>query len=324
MKRKSSLWTMLLVFTSVMLIANGCAPGSSQPMSTQPEAASINAATQEPTNPPAITATEGVKHQSTPGELPSTKPVSLGDQDSSVTAAKKMSSDGDRFLKDWFERPFNANTMDTYYPYLDIVGMSILEDTNWVYVDIQLKNTDEAGHLPGRYGVELDLDQDGRGDWLILASAPVSTDWSVQGVQVWQDSNTDVGNAHPIQSDPPQQGNGYDQFVFDQGVGQDPDLAWSRISSQNPASVQIAFKQSLLGGDKFYLIGGWAGTDALNPAWFDLNDHFTYEEAGAADPGFELFYPIKELAQLDNTCRIAIGSIPAGNEPGLCQTIQLK
>jgi len=42
--------------------------------------------------------------------------------------------------------------------------------------------------MGGNYGVELDLDVDGRGDWLVLASKPTST-WSTLGVRVWQDTD---------------------------------------------------------------------------------------------------------------------------------------
>ena len=61
----------------------------------------------------------------------------------------------------------------------------------------------------------------------------------------------------------------------------------------------------------------WAGS-SLDPAIFDINDHFTHEQAGAADRGFEIYYPIKGVSEIDNTCRIAIGFEPTGNEPGSC------
>jgi hypothetical protein len=66
----------------------------------------------------------------------------------------------------------------------------------------------------------------------------------------------------------------------------------------------------------------WAGTN-LDPALFDFNDHMTHAQAGAAEASLENFYPIKGLAELDNTCSMAIGFEPRGNEPGLC-TIFIK
>ena len=62
-------------------------------------------------------------------------------------------------------------------------------------------------------------------------------------------------------------------------------------------------------------------TVGLFTALFDLNDHFTHEQAGAADPGLEYFYPIKALAEMDNACRMPVGFQPTGEEPGLCPAL---
>jgi len=66
------------------------------------------------------------------------------------------------------------------------------------------------------------------------------------------------------------------------------------------------------------MIGVWAGNAILDPTMFDLNDRFTHEQAGAALIEFEYFYPIKALAELDNTCRVPIGSQPNYIVPGMC------
>lgn len=69
------------------------------------------------------------------------------------------------------------------------------------------------------------------------------------------------------------------------------------------------------------MINMWTGHGNLDPAIFDFSDHFTHEQAGAADPGFPNFYPIKSVFELDNSCRMAVGFNPTGNEPGLCATL---
>ena len=259
-----------------------------------------------------------IQHLSVPAELPTEESLAFGDQDTSEYAAKKIAPNGDRFTKGWFERPFNANTMDTYYPYLDIQRVAVFQDAEWFFGTIEVKGPDEAQGFPATYGLEIDLDTDGRGDFLFLAVAPAKGEWSVTGVSVYQDGKKDVGNQLVVGSDPPQTGDGFEDSVFDQGQGGDPDAAWSRLV--DPNTIQIAFKKSLLGDDPAFMISGWAGMDELNPAWFDLNDHFTHEQAGAADPGFPLFYPIKELEKLDNTCRMPVGFDARGTEPGLCPT----
>lgn len=62
----------------------------------------------------------------------------------------------------------------------------------------------------------------------------------------------------------------------------------------------------------------WAGGEDFAPALFDMNDAFTHEQAGTSLKELEYFYPVKELSELDNVCRMAIGFQPIGNEPGLC------
>jgi len=71
-----------------------------------------------------------------------------------------------------------------------------------------------------------------------------------------------------------------------------------------------------------YMVNMWTGHATLDPTLFDYSDHYTHEQAGAADPGLPTFYPIKAVHELDNSCRMAVGFQPKGNEPGLCQVIQ--
>jgi hypothetical protein len=164
------------------------------------------------------------------------------------------------------------------------------------------------------------MDLDGKGDWMVTASSPSSTEWTTNGVQVFQDANHDVGATIAMFSDKHATSDGFETKVFDQGQGSDPDTAWLRVTPDNPNMVQIALKRSLVGNDDTYMMNMWAGNSLMDPALFDFSDHFTYEQAGAADPGFEIYYPIKAVAELDNSCRMAIGFKPTGKEPGLCPT----
>jgi hypothetical protein len=264
-----------------------------------------------------MTPTASVVHK----DIPTGPADSLGkgtDQDSSATADKNRAPGGDTYINNILERPFNSDTMDVYYPEIDIQQMALGEDDIWVYVTIALRGTDQTGHFSGIYGLEIDVDTDGRGDFLILGSNPIAGDWSTDGVQAWTDSNDDVGNHAVPTSDPPQDGDGYDTLLFDSGIGDDPDTAWSRVSPDDPNSVQIAVKKSLF-NDIAYLWGVWAGK-SLNPGWFDLNDHFTFEEAGSPIVDYAIYYPLKLLAEVDNTCRLPAGFQPLGNEPALCST----
>jgi hypothetical protein len=256
-----------------------------------------------------------------PVNLPGERENQAGDPDSSANASRKLVSEGEKFVRGIYERPFNSETMDTYFPWMDIVDTQGFQDDEWGFATITLSNTDTNGKLPGTYGVELDLNKDGRGEWLILASNPASTQWSTQGVQTWTDTNGDVGGAIPASADEHSPGDGYDSLVFDEGKGDKPDDAWSRVSPDDSRTVVIAFKLSAFGDPASFAMGAWAGSkDSLDPSLFDFNDNMSHMDAGSPLP--DLFvYPLKGLSEIDNTCRIAIGFTPTGNEPGLCETI---
>jgi hypothetical protein len=142
--------------------------------------------------------------------------TTLHDADSSKTAAELRANGGDQYALNLFERPFNGYEMNTYYPDIDIIGASEAQDSQWLYVTINLAGR-SGDSLMGNYGVELDINGDGRGDYLITSLTP-GKDWSVNGVRIWQDKNKDVGNSVPLISDLPQTGDGYETLIFDQGT----------------------------------------------------------------------------------------------------------
>jgi hypothetical protein len=283
-----------------------------------------------PTNPPTLvpvvpgstteaTATvQSIQHAAVPGEPPGERTSFATDQDSFITSPEKRAPGGDRFTFGRYERPFNGTAMDVYFLEVDIQEASSYQDATWIYYSITVKGRDSNLALSGKYGVEFDSDIDGRGDWLLLASEPASSEWTTDGVEVWYDSNNDVGGSVSVTADNQNAGNGYDTKIFDRGIGDDPDLAWVRIPSGQPYTIQFAIKLSLLNSNGVYMAGAWAGKDLLDPSLFDLNDHFTQEEAGSSLVEFEFFYPIKAIAEIDNVCRVAVGFFAQGGEPGLC------
>lgn len=315
-----TVWLPVFVILTALLACN--IPQSVAPTSE------VSGQNNLPTILPAATPTQPVRteiptstpivHTLMPGEPPASGIIEITDRDSSEYAAQHRANGGELFTTNLYERPFNANSMDTYFPDLDITRTRLSRDSQWVYVNIQLVGQNPSGGLPGDYGVELDLNVDGRGDVLLMAATPGAS-WSTDGVRVWQDGNQDVGAAYPIQSDAPVNGDGYETLVFDQGVGSDPDAAWARISPSDPNSVQIAFKRALISDDDHFTWGAWAINESmLNPAWFDYNDHFTAAEAGSPLSELTQYYPLKAFVEVDNTCRWAVGFTPTGSEPGIC------
>ncbi|MBN8580138.1 MAG: hypothetical protein J0L96_05660 [Anaerolineae bacterium] len=299
-----------------MLLISACNAGVGQPV-VEETSAVVNVPIVEQVQ--AATNTPAVQHAMIPAELPELQSGLAGDQDSSSTADENRAPAGDRFTFGRYERPFNASEMDVYYPGIDIQAASVFEDDNWVYGTIAIKE-DAASECSfnGRYGFEVDWNIDGGGDLLVLALTPSSTEWTTANVEVWFDENDDVGGALKNTSDEAtSQDDGYESQIFGGGIGEDPDMAWVRISPTDSCTVQIALKQAALEGN-MYLIGMWAGNDQLDPALFDHNDGVTHEQAGSPLKEFEFFYPLKEINELDNVCRMAVGFQPNGSEPGVC------
>lgn len=292
-----------------------------QTPATSPESFETPTATFTVTLTPEPSPTPTLEHRLIPGEVARPR-TALFDTISGDTAQQGKTNQppgGDEYRYNLYERPFNAETMDIFFPDLDIREAKIGPDETWMFITIYLYGLRaETNTLEGVYRLELDLDIDGRGDWLFEARAPLQETWAVQGVRVWEDTDNDVGGEKPCFFDPPQIENSYDRLVFDQGYHtDDPDLAWARFKPGIPPAVQIAFKYSLIANDERFMWGVWADQGVDQPQWYDYNDHFTYEEAGSPFPS-NRYYPIKAIAEVDNTCRWTYGFEPKGDEPCLC------
>lgn len=243
------------------------------------------------------------------------------DTNSKSTANQNCAPGGDEYQKNQYERPFTQADM-LYRPDVDIQRTEISYDSTFFYVKILLNGLNpETNTLQAAYGVELDTDKDGRGDYLIWASGPHKTKWAIEGVAAYKDTNNDVGANRPVYSDAPSSGNSYDMILFSNDMLQDPDAAWGRIAPNNPTEIQLAFKRSLVGSPQTFLWGVWADDGENDPKKLDYNDTFTSSEAGSPYPGAN--YPLKSLHTVDNTCREAFGFTPTGEEPGICHQLEV-
>ncbi len=271
--------------------------------------------TPEP-SPTPIPATATITHVLSPGE-PGGGLLNLTDVNASSSAPNGGVLLGDRYEAERFERPFDGPGM-VYLSDLDLTYAEIARDDAWYYFTLSLAGTSAEGDFEGSYAVELDLDLDGRGDFLVVVRAPTSTTWTTDDVQVYIDANDDVGGVTPLAADaPPASSDGFETMLFSSGSGDDPDLAWVRLGPVPELSIQIAFKQAMLGGDQSFLWGVWSFGGQFDAGLFDLNDRTTLEQAGSPVIG-STYYPIGDIAQVDNSCRMYYGFTPRGTEPGLC------
>ena len=219
-----------------------------------------------------------------------------------------------------YERPFNAGKQDEYYPELDILFAELGKDSNWYYLSLTVFAPPQDGQkYKGAYGVEIDLDRDGRGDVLILAQSPGSEGvgvWS-KNVQVWKDTNNDVGNQRPQKPDFPYEGDGYDSLEFDQGEDSDPDAAWVRVVHGEQTYIDIAFKPTVIDNADVFKWWAWADAETADNSIFDYHDAITNFEAGDAYQPLT-YFPANEIFAVDNTCAELWGEKAPADDPSYC------
>jgi len=232
------------------------------------------------------------------------------------TAAENRAPYGDSYDKNLFERPFLDDM--SYVPDLDIASYNLSMDKKFYFISIELVGTNPNNDLGIQYGVELDLDADGFGDYIVIAYPPYSAVWSTENVQVVRDSDHDTGGLSGARSDAPLPGDGYEQVIFDGGRGpdDDPDLAWVRINAGAKATVQFAFKVGLVEDGRF-MFGVISDGGLREIGDLDYVDRFTIEEAGSSVRDNKN-YPLKALFGVDNTCRTAQGFEGNWQEPQRC------
>lgn len=304
-----------LLFTLVILIllVQACnMPGNNQPPTEtfQPPTA-LPTLESPPTEPPAV-----VQHQVFPVLAPDSK--LLYDVDSSSTGSEKRAPYGDSYDINRLERPFLQDM--TYIADLDIRAFSLSEDADWYYLSIGLVGTDPNNPMGINYGVELDMNMDGFGDFLIQATPPYMDDWTADNVRIYADQNLNSAGLSSARSDVPFQSDGYEALIFDSkaGVGDDPDVAWVRINAGTYATVQFAFKKSWAGDAFMYGVFSDAGLKDVTK--LDYVDRFTEQEAGSPVRD-KKYYPLQALFAVDNTCQEVIGFTPTGYEPKLCPRV---
>jgi hypothetical protein len=159
---------------------------------------------------------------------------------------------------------------ESYAPLVDILMAEPGADQGWC--DVRIYTSPVAGSAPPalHYALELDLNLDGAGEILLLASDPAPDAWSVAGVQVWRNAKRNV--AGEAVGQPPPSGDVHESLPFDQGEGEDADLAGSRPVVEAAAVVELAAKKSLLEGRTPFAWWVWASSGPLDPGAFELVD----------------------------------------------------
>jgi hypothetical protein len=306
------------VFIS-LLIVSGCSPILAQQEMRANQTPTTDTTPVQQTNTPAVTPTikgtpgSGVSlTESHPGK-PHGSPQVIYDQVCRQSAQEKKAPGGDEFNNGRFERPFD-HAMG-YLPSLDIEKAELVRPENgWAYFSIYL--ADKPAPSPAVYELELDLNIDGRGDYLIQFPAPTGPEWAENRVKMWWDSDGDVGGQVINRNDPKGfRGSGFESLKIDAEAGKNNGKIWTRLQNN---TIQIAVYQDILGGSNAkFTWQPFTQGKPYPPSQFDLNDYYPAAKAGSAIAG-DMDYPLKELYAIDNTCKGLSGLDPSGSEQGVC------
>ncbi len=333
MKKFFSQITLVIVFALALAsCAPPAAPAVPTAAPTQPPPPTKAAPTLEPTAPPpaetvppptetapAPTATEAkppLEHKLVPVNF-GADPSIIHDHVSKDTAPEKRAPAGDDFTFGKLERPF-TDQME-YLPWLDIIDVSLSRRVDFMYFSLSLAGSPQgAPGEPPSYGFELDVNLDGRGDYLFRTTTVPSGEWGQDGLEIWQDTNDSVGGNNVIVSDPAPNGwEGYDKLLWQGGQEENPDLAWVRLLAGDVPRVEFAILPTLLKPNQIFLWGGFADGFWRDPGRFDYVDRFTHVQAGNAMKD-NSNYPLKAFYAYDNTCRAPSAFVANGAEPGVC------
>jgi hypothetical protein len=209
----------------------------------------------------------------------------------------------DYWNREMIERPADSAT-GTYVPSLDIIWSQAGKLEPWIFLKINVTNLADAPKTL-KAGFELDPDLDSRGEFLLTSNLPTSTTWSTDGVQVWQDTNQDNGGTTAFRYDQ-NTGDGYETLLFDSGVGDDADLAWSRISPKNANNIEFAFKAAVLPNQKVFGWWSWVGLQELTADKFELVDRADESQTWNIDNSCSWIFGTKPKPdQLINLCAVA-------------------
>ena len=229
----------------------------------------------------------------------------------------------DIWAQNMLERPLDISLVN-YNPNLDIVEQEFGNYEGWFYARMLLYHEPyKAVDLNNTYGIEIDLDIDSDGDLLILVTNPQSlapTEWSTERVSVWQDHDDDVGGVTPVLADDePFSGTGYEVKLFENGYGEDPDLAWARISPGADHGVEFAFKDALIGEKGTFQWWMWASKKAFLPRMFDYVDSMQNDDTYEVDVSCRWLFGIPPQ-DLPNICPYykPPPERPPGDSPGRC------
>ena len=313
MNKNNRSYIFLIILVVAILACNAPSGTPNSQPQVLPTEASVATSAPVAAGVPTASPTVAVVHTQTPSTSPGVGAL-IYDVESSGTASEKRAPYGDSYNINRMERPFLQDM--TYVSDLDIVTYSVTQDDVWFYVSIKLIGKDPNNSLGINYGVELDIDHDGFGDYIIWAQPPYTPTWDTANVKIFADKNHNTAGLSSDKSDAPLDADGYETQIFNGGAGDaDPDMAWVRTNAAADATIQFAFKKSWSG--TVFMLGVISDAGLKDVTKLDYVDRFKEEEAGSPVKD-KKYYPLKALFAVDNTCQEAFGFKPLEDQSKLC------
>ncbi|MDO8969616.1 MAG: hypothetical protein Q7U74_02945, partial [Saprospiraceae bacterium] len=101
-------------------------------------------------------------------------------------------------------------------------------------------------------------------------------------------------------------GDGYETLVFDSGRGEDPDLAWVRVNPTDGASIEFAFKTTLLPSNLVFAWWAWTSLENFEPARMEFVDSYSESEVWKVDNTCSWIFNGKPTNILTNICEFVV------------------
>ncbi len=152
MKRRSVKGVLSLAMMILPISACNVPSGATEIPATEPPATELVTVVDTVGPPPATELP--IQHQVYPVDLPQDQSGRALDSDSSKTARQNKVNGGGLFTLEKFERLFNSNSMDSYFPEIDIIDTSVFQDNDWIYgarTDRPLSNRIEQWRKTNRH-----------------------------------------------------------------------------------------------------------------------------------------------------------------------------
>lgn len=219
--------------------------------------------------------------------------------------------DSDLLERPWTQGP-DPEELDKYFGWVDIDTAWFGQDADWVYAGIGIRFLKESTTMDAKPFFEIDFDDDGRGDVIVLHEGGKNPDdftgtfsyaKANEKLTVREDTDNSVGGPDPNAGDGPgAQGDGYDAELWKTGDDPDDGCVVRQVTrASGMPRFDFACQKSVIGDPgesfRFRATVNRGSNDFSN---FSLNDTYDEEQYGSPYSGNSNFHSSNSY-EMDNT-----------------------